>query len=382
MPSCATSPPATAKAGSGPTMRASGHAPSAGWIGRRPCCNPTSLSACSGDFTELPSICGIGPPSATRSRAAPDISNCWTRCSRTGRIWAATHSLWPTFPPARRSIAISSWRSSGRRFRTWRLGTAGCRTVLPIANTSWCRSASCAGASIIDAASHRVEPAEPDRVALAGKQRGHLVERQPHHVAVGADHLDDEAAGDALGGIAAGLAAPFAGGEIGLDVLLGQALEAHAGLDQALAEGLVRRHQADPGMDPVIAPGQEPQALRGLVEQLGLRQYAAADRHDRVGGEDIGATELLIDAHLLERGFRLGARQPVGAGARQLTALRRLVEIGRAQRVGLDAGLIDQRDPAGRAGGEDEFGPADHFIATKLRLPSLPGMTNIIHLNR
>ncbi len=115
-------------------------------------------------------------------------------------------------------------------------------------------------------------------------------------------------------------------------------------------------------MDAVIAAGQQPQALRGLVEQLGLGQDAAADRHHGVGGEDVGALELLVDAHQLERRLGLGARQPVGAGARQLAALGGLVDVGRTQRIGLDAGLVDERDPARRAGGEDEFGPADHVM--------------------
>ncbi len=168
-------------------------------------------------------------------------------------------------------------------------------------------------------------------------------------------------AGDALRRVAAGLAAPFAGGEIGLDVLVGQPLEAHAGLDEALAEGLLRRHQADRGMDAVVAAGEQPQALRRLVEQLRLRQDAPADRDHGVGGEDVGAFELVVEPHHGERGFGLAARQPRGAGARQFAALRRLVDVGGAQRVGLDAGLIDQREPARRAGGEHEFWAADHL---------------------
>src|SRR4029078_3632632 len=41
-------------------------------------------------------------------------------------------------------------------------------------------------------------------------------------------------------------------------------------------------------------------------------------------------------------------------------ALGRFVDVGRAQRVGLDAGLIDQRDAARGTGSKDEFGPANH----------------------
>src|SRR6476620_6205326 len=106
---------------------------------------------------------------------------------------------------------------------------------------------------------------------------------------VGADKPDNEAAGDPLGGIAAGLAAPFAGGQIGLDVLLGQALEAYPRLDQPLAIGVRRGYQTNAGMDAVIAPGKEPQALRGLIEQLGSWQYAPADGHHGVSRQDIRA---------------------------------------------------------------------------------------------
>src|SRR5258708_32808489 len=82
---------------------------------------------------------------------------------------------------------------------------------------------------------HRVEPAEVDREALARQQRRGLIQRQADNVGVGAGDLDDEAAGEPLRRIAAGLAAPFAGREIGLDVVVGEPLEANAGLDQPLA---------------------------------------------------------------------------------------------------------------------------------------------------
>src|SRR5262249_6601449 len=37
-----------------------------------------------------------------------------------------------------------------------------------------------------------IDPAEMDRIALARQQRNRLIERKSDHVAVGADHLDDE----------------------------------------------------------------------------------------------------------------------------------------------------------------------------------------------
>ena len=145
---------------------------------------------------------------------------------------------------------------------------------------------------------------------------------RPTTLRVGADELDDEGAGDALRRVAAGLAAPFAGGEIGLDVLVRQPLEAHARFHQALAERLLRRHQADRGVDAVIAARQQAQALRRFVEQFGLRQNAAADRHHGVGGEDEGAAQFVVELDVVERRRRLGVRQPVGIGARDLAAAR------------------------------------------------------------
>src|SRR6202451_1606550 len=82
--------------------------------------------------------------------------------------------------------------------------------------------------------SHRVEPAEMDRKTLAAEQRHGLVERQADDIGIGADDLHQKSSGDALRRIAAGLAAPFAGSQIGFDVLVGETLEAHAGLDVAL----------------------------------------------------------------------------------------------------------------------------------------------------
>ena len=84
--------------------------------------------------------------------------------------------------------------------------------------------------------------------------------------------------------------------------------------------------------------------------------------------------QLVVEPHRFERRSRLGARQPVGASARQLAAFGRLVDVGWAQRVGLDTGLIDQHDPAGRAGSENEFGAADHVIPTTVADATLPSV--------
>ncbi len=143
-----------------------------------------------------------------------------------------------------------------------------------------------------------------------------------------------------------------------------------------------------------LRPGQQPQALRGLVEQIGLRQDAPADRHHGVGGKDVGAGQLVVELHRGERGFRLGAGEPVGAGPRQLALLGHLVDVGRPQRVGLDADLVDQREPARRAGGKDEFGAADdhfgalracegpHADSVKNAASTMAGSANVTHSRR
>ena len=112
----------------------------------------------------------------------------------------------------------------------------------------------------------------------------------------------------------------------------------------------------------MIAARQEPQALRRLVEQFRLGQDAAADRHHGIGGDDEGAAQLVGAAHASSAASRLGAREPRRVGARQLPLGRDLVDVGRQQLVGLDARLVEQPEPARRAGGEDELGPADHGV--------------------
>jgi len=43
--------------------------------------------------------------------------------------------------------------------------------------------------------------------------------------------------------------------------------------------------------------------------------------------------------------------------------MRRLIEVCRLQRIGLDPGLIDQGKPSRRAGRKDEFWATDHLTA-------------------
>ena len=99
---------------------------------------------------------------------------------------------------------------------------------------------------------------------------------------------------------------------------------------------------------------------RGFIHQIGLRENAAADRDHRIGREDEGAAQLVVELHGFQRRIGLGAGETIGAGARQLAPLRGLIDIGRTQRVGLDAGLVEQAEPSRRTGSENDFGTAKH----------------------
>ena len=66
------------------------------------------------------------------------------------------------------------------------------------------------------------------------------------------------------------------------------------------------------GIDAMVAAGEQPQALRRLVEHLRLGQDAAADGDHGIGGEDERAFELLVGAHHRERRLGLLAREPRG----------------------------------------------------------------------
>src|ERR1700731_4737668 len=52
------------------------------------------------------------------------------------------------------------------------------------------------------------------------------------------------------------------------EALARQALNPYAFFQEPLAIGLVRRYQADAGVDAMVASRKQTQALRGLIEQL------------------------------------------------------------------------------------------------------------------
>src|SRR5262249_43136574 len=142
-------------------------------------------------------------PAQHRRRTASDAGRCrhsaWNRTAAARRRRACRRSgIWPSpIWPSRLMFLPPAWAQYGAGHRE-RQSSAG------------------------------VDPAEMDRIALAAEERDRLVKRQADDVGIGADELDQKAAGNALRCIAAGLAAPFAGGEIGFDVSLRQPFEAHA----------------------------------------------------------------------------------------------------------------------------------------------------------
>src|SRR5262249_28667102 len=152
-----------------------------------------------------------------------------------------------------------------------------------------------------------------------------LMEWQTNNIGIGADEFDDKAAGDALHRIATRLATPFAGREIGLDVVRRESLEAHASLNQALTETFLRRDQTNTGINPMIAAREQTQTLRRLVQHIGLWQDSSPNRDNGIGRKDIGAAQFFIETYRRERGLGLRAGQSGGAGAWQFALARHLV---------------------------------------------------------
>src|SRR5213082_3602075 len=56
---------------------------------------------------------------------------------------------------------------------------------------------------------------------------------------------------------------------------------------------------------------------------------------------------------------------------RQIAPPRRLVDVGGTQRIGLDAGLIEQRQTPRRAGSKNKFGAAKHADFWKERFAGI-----------
>jgi hypothetical protein len=65
-------------------------------------------------------------------------------------------------------------------------------------------------------------------------------------------------------------------------------------------------------------------AASSSMSALGMTRRPTG--HDRVGGDDVGAAQFLVDPDAGKRHLRLLARQPVGERARQLALHRNLVD--------------------------------------------------------
>ena len=163
-----------------------------------------------------------------------------------------------------------------------------------------------------------------------------------------AGNRDDQALGAALDGIAAGLALPFAAGDIGFDLGMAELLEAHDRLAQAFAQGAVGAAQRDGRKHAVAAAGEQGEAgARGRLV-FGLGQNAAAASDHRVARQYAG----------IRRGYgqRLFAGHAAGIVARHFAGLRGFVDVGGLDRVWRYTKAHDQFAPAGTGRCQDELG--------------------------
>ena len=99
-----------------------------------------------------------------------------------------------------------------------------------------------------------------------------------------------------------------------------------------------------------------------VVAGLRFRQDAPADRDHRVCRQHIAAFALGVALHGGKGLLGLLAAQALGERARMLGTLRRLVDIGGQDAVGLDASLLQELDPAGRSRGKHELVHGAHRI--------------------
>ena len=175
--------------------------------------------------------------------------------------------------------------------------------------------------------------AAPDDIAAAGQQLRGFMERQADDIRIRARDPRHERGGAALDCVAAGLAAPLAAREIGVQLGRAEALELHLADHPADRDIAGRRHQRDAAIDPVTPARQQFEAGAGGRLVLGFRQDAAPAGDDRIGGENKGAGVPRRD------GPRLGLGQPHDMRRRQLAALRGFVDIGRVDPIRHDADL-------------------------------------------
>ena len=177
-----------------------------------------------------------------------------------------------------------------------------------------------------------------------------LEQRQADDVGIAAGQEADERRGAALDGIAAGLAAPFAAGQVGVDLPLGQPGEADDALHQPLAAAPVRRTQHDGGHHAVAAAGQQRQAAPRLRLGLGLGQNAPTRGDHGVGGQHVGSRR----ASQPPPPSRAPGATRAGAAVRRAAGFRRCRrEITRSGTMPICA---SKRQPPRAGGGQNQRG--------------------------
>ena len=159
----------------------------------------------------------------------------------------------------------------------------------------------------------------------------------------------------ALDGIAAGLALPFAAGDIPVDLAALQALEGDGAGGNAAALFAIRADQGEAGQDLMAPAGQKGKAAARLCLGFGLGQDAVAAGDHRIGSEDEGGIGK-PGAHGRSLAGGKAERQRLG----RFVGQRGFVEIGGDNPVRRQAESGQQLAPAGRRRGENEQGAVTH----------------------
>src|SRR5215210_6800911 len=191
-------------------------------------------------------------------------------------------------------------------------------------------------------------PGKSDR----GQQLQEAGERQPHHVEVVAPDRGHERRARPLDGVAAGTAVPFPRPHVALEGRAVESPERHLrGLHRG-GDDLAVPSQRDAAHHQVGAARQAAQERGRLRRVGGLAQDVAVQRDVRVGPEDqfSGDRERLAARVLL--------RDPRGVAPR-------LLRDARDPDLERDPGLLEDRPPLRRGGGEDQARSGKNSFASR-----------------
>jgi hypothetical protein len=149
--------------------------------------------------------------------------------------------------------------------------------------------------------------------------------------------------------IAAGLAVPVAGRDVGVDPARGQPLEGDDRRYHAVRAAAIGSRDCDAAQDAVPPAAQELQARPRLGLALGLGQDAPAAGHHRIGGQH--------PASGMPGGDRrqLPTRHALRIGERQLARPMAFVDMGRVDERRLDPDLPQQIAPPRRTRSQDKL---------------------------